>query len=46
MTEPAGSVDARPEPEAHRTCVGGGRIDAGDFHERLQPRLLRARERA
>src|SRR5581483_4756875 len=46
MTEPAGSVDARPEPEADRAGVGGGRIDARDVHQRLQSWLLRARERA
>ena len=34
------------EPEAACPRVDGRRIDAGSAHERLQPRLLRARERA
>ena len=46
MAEPPCGVDARPEPEAARARVDGRRIDAGGAHERLQPRLLRARERA
>ena len=46
MAEPSGGVDARPEPEAARAGVDRRRIDAGRAHQRLQPRLLRARERA
>ncbi len=44
MSEPAGGVDARPEPEADGARVDRGRVDACGAHERLQPRLLRARE--
>ena len=37
-------VDPRCEPEADRALVAGGRIDAGDLHQRPQPGLLRLRE--
>ncbi len=42
--EPAGGVEPRCEAEAHRGRVDGGRIDSGDAHQRLEARLLRARE--
>ena len=44
--EPAGGVEPRREPEADGRRVDGGRIDAGDAHQRPQPGLLGARERA
>src|SRR6266702_2641483 len=44
MAEPAGGVDPRREPEADRTLVARGGIDAGDAHQRAQPRLLRLGE--
>ena len=46
MAEPAGGVDPRREPEADRAGVDRRRVDARDAHQRPQPRLLRARERA
>ena len=39
-----GGVDPRREPEADRALVAGGRVDAGDAHQRPQPGLLRLRE--
>ena len=41
-----GGVDPRAEPEADGARVDGGRVDAGGAHQRPQPDLLRARERA
>ena len=46
VAEASGGVEARREPEADGACVDGGRIDAGASHERAQPGLRRARERA
>ena len=46
MPEAAGGVEARREPEADGAGVDGGRVDAGALHERAQPGLRRARERA
>src|SRR5262249_4163353 len=44
--EAAGSVDPRRKPETNGALVDGGRVDARGLHQRLQPGLLRARERA
>ena len=44
--EAAGRVQARRQPEAHRALVHAARVDAGAGHERAQPGLRRARERA
>ena len=46
MAEPPGCVDARREPEADLSGVDRRGIDARDAHQRLQPGLLCARERA
>ena len=46
VTEPAGRVDPRCQPETDLAGVDRRRIDARDAHQRLQSRLLRARERA
>src|SRR6188472_513380 len=42
--QPAGGVDARGEPEAHRAGVDGCRIDTRGAHERLEPDAGRRRE--
>ena len=43
--EPAGGVQARREPEPERVLGRGTRLDAGDLHQRPQPRLRGARQR-
>ena len=44
--EPPGCIEPRREPEADGGRVDGGRIDARHAHQRPQPGLLGARERA
>ncbi len=39
-------VDARRQPEPDRALVDAGWIDAGGLHQRPEPHLLRARQRA
>jgi hypothetical protein len=46
MPEPAGSIDARRQPEADRAGVHDRGIDPRGAHQRLEARLLRAGERA
>ena len=45
MTEPAGGIQPRREPEADGGGVDGCRIDSSDLHQLAQPRLLSARQR-
>ena len=45
MTEPAGGVDPRGEPERDGGGVDGGRVDAGGAHERAEAGSLRSGER-
>ena len=44
--EPPGRVEPRREPEADGGRIDGGRVDACNAHQRPQPGLLGARERA
>ena len=44
--EAAGGIDPRSEPEADGGGVDGRGVDPGVPHQRLEPRALRARERA
>ena len=46
VAEPAGRVDPRREAEPHLPGVDRRRVDPRHAHQRLQPGLLRARERA
>ena len=45
MTEAPRRIDARAEPEPAGAGIDRCRIDTGSAHQRLQPGLLRARER-
>ncbi len=42
VLQAAGRVEPRPEPEADRAGVDAVRLDAGDLHERGEPRPRRA----
>ena len=44
--EPSRRVDPRREPEPDGALVDSGRVDTRNFHQRPEPRLLRAREGA
>src|SRR5207248_2059597 len=46
MAEPPGRVQSRGEAESDGGGVDGGRIDPGNLHQLVKPRLLGARERA